>query len=139
MQIWWNTSVNWDSISHERTITCYIFPSKSPANVQRKVCPDGLVRGDVENGGVVVEPARWEDHVVRRPGHDEGHLQKYIRFLIVRPKLIELHVQNVDRIAFYVNMPSAICGQSYKASTLVIYDSRVVPDLKIPHITTLEL
>ena len=30
------------------------------------------------------------------------------------------------------------CGQSYKASTIVIYDSRVVPDLKIPHITTLE-
>ena len=31
-----------------------------------------------------------------------------------------------------------ISGQSYKASTIVIYDSRVVPDLKIPHITTLE-
>ena len=29
-------------------------------------------------------------------------------------------------------------GQSYKASTIVIYDSRVVPDLKIPHITILE-
>ena len=29
-------------------------------------------------------------------------------------------------------------GQSYKASTIVIYDSRVVPDLKIPHIMTLE-
>ena len=32
----------------------------------------------------------------------------------------------------------ANCGQSYKASMIVIYDSRVVPDLKIPHITTLE-
>ena len=32
-----------------------------------------------------------------------------------------------------------ISGQSYKASTIIIYDSRVVPDLKIPHITTLEL
>ena len=30
-----------------------------------------------------------------------------------------------------------ISGQSYKASTIVIYNSRVVPDLKIPHITTL--
>ena len=30
------------------------------------------------------------------------------------------------------------CGQSYKASTIVIDDSRVVPDLKIPQITTLE-
>ena len=29
-------------------------------------------------------------------------------------------------------------GQSYKASTIVIYDSRGVPDLKIPHITTIE-
>ena len=33
----------------------------------------------------------------------------------------------------------ATSGQSYKASTIVIYASRVVPDLKIPHITTLEL
>ena len=30
-------------------------------------------------------------------------------------------------------------GQSYKASMIVIYDSRVIPDLKIPHIMTLEL
>ena len=29
-------------------------------------------------------------------------------------------------------------GQSYKASTIIIYASRVVPDLKLPHITTLE-
>ena len=29
-------------------------------------------------------------------------------------------------------------GQSYKASTIVIYNSRVIPDLKIPHITTLD-
>ena len=29
-------------------------------------------------------------------------------------------------------------GQSYKGSTIVNYDSRVVPDLKIPQITTLE-
>ena len=33
----------------------------------------------------------------------------------------------------------SLSGQSYKASTIVIYYSRVVPDLKIPHITTLEL
>ena len=31
-----------------------------------------------------------------------------------------------------------ISGKSYKASTIVIYDSRVVPDLKIPHIMTLD-
>ena len=31
-----------------------------------------------------------------------------------------------------------ISSQSYKASMIVIYDSRVVPDLKIPHISTLD-
>ena len=31
-----------------------------------------------------------------------------------------------------------ISGQSYKHFTLVNYNSGVVPDLKIPHITTLE-
>ena len=36
------------------------------------------------------------------------------------------------------NPSFVISGQSYKASMIVIYDSRVVPDLKIPHITTLE-
>ena len=30
------------------------------------------------------------------------------------------------------------CGQSYKHFTVVNYDSTVVPDFKIPHITTLE-
>ena len=29
------------------------------------------------------------------------------------------------------------CGQSYKHLTLLYYDSRVIPDLKILHITTL--
>ena len=29
-------------------------------------------------------------------------------------------------------------GQSYKASSIVIYNSRVVPDLKMTHITTLD-
>ena len=33
----------------------------------------------------------------------------------------------------------SLSGQSYKATTIVNYDSRVLPDLKIPHITTLEL
>ena len=31
-----------------------------------------------------------------------------------------------------------LSGQSYKHFTLVNYDSRVVPDLKLPHITILE-
>ena len=33
---------------------------------------------------------------------------------------------------------STSCGQSYKQFTIVIYESRVVPDLKIPHIMTLD-
>ena len=41
-------------------------------------------------------------------------------------------------IPSWVMIWPVICGQSYKASTIVIYDSRVVPDWKIPHITTLE-
>ena len=32
-----------------------------------------------------------------------------------------------------------ICGRSYKHFTIGNYDSRVVTDWKIPHITTLEL
>ena len=35
-------------------------------------------------------------------------------------------------------LPTYTCGQYYKASMIVIYDTRVVPDLKIPHITTLK-
>ena len=35
-------------------------------------------------------------------------------------------------------MDSNFSGQSYKVSTIVNYDSRVVLDLKIPHITTLD-
>ena len=34
--------------------------------------------------------------------------------------------------------PRHTCGQCYKASTIVIYDPRVIPDLKILPITTLE-
>ena len=41
--------------------------------------------------------------------------------------------------AFCAYDKSLNCGQSYKGSTIVNYDSRVVTDLKIPHITTLEL
>ena len=37
-----------------------------------------------------------------------------------------------------VNYLNQYCGQSYKHFTIVNYDPRVVPDWKIPHITTLE-
>ena len=38
-----------------------------------------------------------------------------------------------------LKVSNVTCGESYKGSTIVNYDSRVVPDLKIPHITTLGL
>ena len=37
-----------------------------------------------------------------------------------------------------LNISQETSGQSYKASTIVIYDSRVIPDWKITHIMTLE-
>ena len=43
-------------------------------------------------------------------------------------------VENLPSLQKHNHVPH----QSYKQFTLVIYDSRVVPDLKIPHITTLE-
>ena len=44
--------------------------------------------------------------------------------------------QDIVTLRFSVEKISS--GQSYKASTIVIYDSRVLPDLKIPHIMTLD-
>ena len=41
-------------------------------------------------------------------------------------------------IRLATDLQDQFSGQSYKAPTIVIYDSRVVPDLKLPHITTLE-
>ena len=38
----------------------------------------------------------------------------------------------------FEHLPVASSGQSYKAPMIVIYNSRVVHDLKLPHITTLE-
>ena len=40
---------------------------------------------------------------------------------------------------FRLILEDSFSGQSYKHFTLVNYDSRVLPDWKIPHITTLEL
>ena len=48
-------------------------------------------------------------------------------------KLIESDIHLCYWVVCFSN-----CGQSYKASTIVNYDSRVVPDLKLPHITTLD-
>ena len=48
------------------------------------------------------------------------------------------NIMNCSGLISTPGMYVGTCGQSYKASTIVIYNSRVVPDLKIPHITTLE-
>ena len=69
----------------------------------------------------------------------------------IRPKLPrnKIHIGPTELIDTYAdssaasassiaNPASESSGQSYKDSTIVNYDSRVVPDLKIPHITTLE-
>ena len=46
---------------------------------------------------------------------------------------------NLTQVYFLLQLALMSSGQSYKDSTIVNYDSRVVPYLKIPHITTLEL
>ena len=60
------------------------------------------------------------------------------------------HVNSKEGIDVYLNCKllckkfhiyldgNETCGQSYKAPMIVIYDSRVVTDLKLPHIMTLE-
>ena len=45
------------------------------------------------------------------------------------------HLKEQNFVQKFISM--MICGQSYKQFTLINYDSRVVPDLKTPHITTL--
>ena len=62
-------------------------------------------------------------------------------FIGVTGLLMDLHrsqKQAYLQLAILQLQPEVTSGQSYKASTIVIYDSRVVPDLKIPHIMTLD-
>ena len=47
-------------------------------------------------------------------------------------------VEARKRLGFIKLRLQDFSGQSYKAYTIVNYDFRVLPDLKIPHITTLE-
>ena len=44
------------------------------SDIDGEVRSQGLVSGDVEDDGVVVEAAAGEDHVVGRPSHDQRHL-----------------------------------------------------------------
>ena len=59
--------------------------------------------------------------------------------LIVLKVLFVFFKQMAPLLIWTFGQPQPLtCGQSYKAPTIVIYDSRGVPDLKLPHITTLE-
>ena len=62
-------------------------------------------------------------------------------FIGVTGLLMDLHrsqKQAYLQLAILQLQPEVTSGQSYKASTIVIYDSLVVHDLKIPHIMTLD-
>ena len=67
------------------------------------------------------------------------HFTQFKRFdwLIIVQHIRMLKISIVLIYAF-VSILYLISGQSYKHFMLVNYDSRVKPDLKIPHITTLE-
>ena len=52
--------------------------------------------------------------------------------------LVKLIQKSIRTYFLHICFLGSFCGQSYKASTIVIYDSTVVYDLKIPHITTLD-
>ena len=54
-------------------------------------------------------------------------------------RVLDIKNTELSKASFTRHSYSAeACGQSYKTSTIVIYDSRVVPDLKLPNISTLE-
>ena len=61
------------------------------------------------------------------------------RFRISREVFTAIVVFVSFLVALSCITPVKISGQSYKASTIVIYDNRVVLDLNLPHITTLDL
>ena len=46
-------------------------------------------------------------------------------------------IERLLEVAPSYRIATSTCGQSYKQFTLVNYNSRVVPDLKTHHITTL--
>ena len=63
------------------------------------------------------------------------HTKNNLFTLSVKSRLVKLET---SRTVILRPTVSVLCDQSYKASTIVNYDPRVVPDWKIPHITTLE-
>ena len=67
---------------------------------------------------------------IARLDHHGGDWQGYVGTWLAPPSIPDFLGKLCLNLA---------CVQSYKASMLVIYNPRVVPDLKIPHITTLDL
>ena len=64
------------------------------------------------------------------------YFSKIVNIFVLLLKLTFFEEKHFGQLkaTFYSN----ISGQSYKHFTIVNYDSRVIPDLKIPHISTLE-
>ena len=60
-----------------------------------------------------------------------------------RKQLVTLRLYSLSSVQEYILeahvsvTSNTSSGQSYKQFTIVNYDSRVIPDLKTPHITTL--
>ena len=66
------------------------------------------------------------------------HALTYVQTTCV-PSLGTWNKVNIDQDQWlHFSCKIIFSGQSYKAPTIVIYESRVIPDLKLPHITTLE-
>ena len=61
------------------------------------------------------------------------HWKYFFKENITATQKIEIEFDRLDE-----NVEHPISGQSYKHFMLVNYDSRGVPEWKIPHITTLE-
>ena len=77
--------------------------------------------------------AHWVERLVSTPeitGSNPANL--YL------PTINCIKMKKNRRIAQFFKLQFAFSGQSFKGLTIVNYNSRVIPDLKIPHITTLE-
>ena len=56
-------------------------------------------------------------------------------YLKLFPRLVGHHFLQYYNVTIMSEVTADFCGQSYKHFTIVNYDSRVVTDLKLPHIT----
>jgi len=71
-------------------------------------------------------------------GHTDAKQVKHASAAIVKLLLLTNPLNTKRSRKMLVNSIESTSGQSYKASTIIIFDSTVVPDLKIPHIMTID-